>query len=193
MMRKRNEFDDRMISHRSFTKILILVIEIALVIFGAFAITHYGMKYFTVSDETMLPNLKMGDKILINQMSYHLHKVKRFDVVLIRESGAEHNFYSLERVVGLPGETIQIKSGVLLINGKFKKEPQNFPKMKNSGLAKNKITLDADEYFVLGDNRNSSEDSRNAEIGNVIKSDIMGKAWIRCNHFAFVRHIHHLK
>lgn len=170
-------------------QIIITVVEAAVIIGIAYAITHYGLETFTVSSQDMMPTLESGDRILVNKISYHLHSVKRNDVVIVKQNGAEHNYYSAERVLGLPGETVQIQDGLLYINGKKLKESFDFPVMENGGLALEEITLDSGEYFVLCDNRNNGEDSRNASVGNILKENIVGKAWIRMNTVEFVKNI----
>ena len=165
---------------RIFKQCLIAVLEIAAVVFLAFAITHYGMETFTVAGQYMSPTLNDGDKILVNKMSYRIHSIKRNDVVVVKQSGSEHNYYSVERVIALPGEKIQIKSGKVYINGKELEEKYDFPVMENGGLA-----ID----FVLCDNRNNGEDSRNATVGNILKENIVGKAWIRMNTLQFISHL----
>jgi len=94
--------------------------------------------------------------------------------------------YNIKRIIGLPGETVEIVDGVVYVNGSILSEPINIDKMNNSGLAGEEISLDENEYFVLGDNRNNSEDSRFANIGNILKDDIVGKAWIKINKFNFI-------
>lgn len=162
-------------------KILITVLEVCVVILLGYLFTHKGMQIFTVSGQDMNPTLENGDRILVNKMSYRIHSIKRNDVVIVRQSGSEHNYYSPERVIGLPGETVQIKEGRVYIDGEKLKEKYDFPAMENGGLALEEITLDEDEYFVLCDNRNSGEDSRNANVGNVLRENIIGKAWFRMN------------
>jgi signal peptidase I len=170
-------------------KILLTVIEVLLVVAAAFAITHYGLETFTVSGQYMSPTLKNGDKLLVNKMCYRIHSIKRNDVVVVEQSGSEHNYYSVERVIGLPGEKVQIKDGSVYINGKKLKEKYDFSKMENGGLALEAVTLDAGEYFVLCDNRNNGEDSRNANVGNISRENIVGKAWIRMNTLEFIKHL----
>ena len=92
----------------------------------------------------------------------------------------------MERVIGLPGEKVQILEGQVYINGKKLKEKLDFPLMDNGGLAEDAFTLEKGQYFVLGDNRNECEDSRNATVGNISRKSIVGKAWIRMNSFTFV-------
>ena len=116
-------------------KILITVAEICVVVALGYLITHYGMQIFTVSGQDMNPTLENGDRILVNKLSYRIHSIKRNDVVIVRLSGSEHNYYSAERVIGLPGETVQIKEGRVYIDGEKLKEKYTFPAMENGGLA----------------------------------------------------------
>lgn len=169
--------------------ILITLVEVLVVVFAAFAITHYGMETFTVSGQYMSPTLENGDKILVNKLSYHIHSIKRNDVVIVQQSGSEHNYYTVERVIGLPGEEVQIREGRVYINGKKLKESYDFPKMENGGLAMEPVILEDEEYFVLCDNRNNGEDSRNANVGNIAEEDIVGKAWVRMNTIEFISHL----
>lgn len=170
-------------------KILLLAVETSAVIFLAYAVIHYGMVTFTVSGQYMSPTLEHDDKILVNKISYRLHSVKRNDLVIVEQSGSEHNYYSVERVIGLPGEEIQIKDGSVYIDGEKLKEKYDFPVMENGGLALEPVILDEDEYFVLCDNRNNGEDSRNANVGNILKDNIVGKAWVRMNTVELVSYI----
>ena len=82
-------------------------------------------------------------------------------------------------MIGLPGETVQISNGAVLINGEVYNENKNFPEISNAGLASDGVSLESGEYFVLGDNRNHSQDSRDPSVGEVKKDTIMGKAWVR--------------
>ena len=87
-----------------------------------------------------------------------------------------HTIYYVKRVIGVPGDKVQIKSGLLYVNGELY-DTEDTDTIKNAGVAEEEITVGEDEYFVLGDNRNSSEDSRYANIGNIKKEYIKGKAW----------------
>lgn len=85
----------------------------------------------------------------------------------------------IKRIIGLPGETVQIKDGRILIDGKIMEEADSFESIENPGMAENEILLKNGEYFVLGDNRNNSEDSRFGDIAKVKKMNIIGKLWFR--------------
>ena len=157
----------------------ILVIEVIAAIVLAFLVTRYGFERTDVSGNSMNPILQDGDSILVNKTAYMLFSPSRNDVIVFRQDGQEHSYYSVKRVVGLPGETVQIVEGVLYINDKPYEEINKVDKMITAGVAEEKITLEKGEYFVLGDNRNQSEDSRYSSVGMVTKKEIVGKAWIR--------------
>lgn len=170
-------------------RILLFLVEIILVVLLAYVITHYGLERMTVTGEYMSPTLQDGDEILIDRMRYRVFSIKRNDIVVVQHNGSEHNYYTVERVIGMPGEKIRIEDGEVYINGKKIKERYDFPKMENGGLALEEITIEEDEYFMLCDNRNQCEDSRNANIGNVHKQNIIGAAWLRTNSLALISHI----
>ena len=193
-MRYDYDYDGNSVSKRDILiEVLITIVEIAVVVAAAFLVARFGLESMNISGSNMEPTLKDGDNILINKMSYKLHSVKRNDIVVVKQDGSEHNYYVVQRVIGLPGEKVKISNGEVYINGKVLNEKYNFPLMKNGGLALEEITLDDDEYFMLCDNRNDCEDSRNASVGNVLKSNIIGKAWIRTDSFAFISMINGFK
>ena len=146
-------------------------------IFLAFVIVFsIGMRTSVIGD-SMEPALYNGQEILMNRVVYKLSSPKRNDVVVFLPNGNENSHYYVKRVIGLPGGTIQIKDGKVYINGVLLNEDDALDQMIDAGIAQNELTLAADEYFVLGDNRNSSEDSRSGNIGAVKKDNIIGKAW----------------
>lgn len=146
-------------------------------IFLAFVIVFsIGMRTSVIGD-SMEPALYNGQEILMNRVVYKLSSPKRNDVVVFLPNGNENSHYYVKRVIGLPGETIQIKDGKVYINGVLLNEDDALDQMIDAGIAQNELTLAADEYFVLGDNRNSSEDSRSGNIGALKKDNIIGKAW----------------
>ena len=125
----------------------------------------------------MEPVLYNGQGILINRFIYRLTSPKRGDIVAFLPNGNKNSHYYLKRVVGLPGETVQIIGGYVYINGELLLEGENYDKIADPGIAENEIILGSDEFFVLGDNRNNSEDSRSGNIGAIKKETIAGKAW----------------
>lgn len=164
-----------------------LVLETVAVIVLAFFAVRFSFERTAVPGDSMEPTLSAEASIIINKLSYLREGPERFDVIVFEESDEAHQYYHVKRVIGLPGETIQIVNGVVYINDEPLNEAvKDLPKMHLSGLATEPITLDEDEYFVLGDNRNKSEDSRFANIGNVTKEQIVGKAWITLDPFNII-------
>lgn len=174
---------------RTIREIILWVVELAAVILLSYVIVAFGLVRISMIGESMSPTLADGNSIIVNKMVYRFSSPKRFDVVVFKQNGSEHSYYNIKRVIGLPGETVQIKDGEIYIDGDKLEEEYDFDSISNGGLANEAITLDSKEYFVLGDNRNASEDSRYANIGLVIKDDIVGKAWIRVNPFNFISKI----
>ncbi len=142
---------------------------------GIAVIYAFGIRTSVVG-ESMEPTLSNGQEVLINKIAYQFTAPKQGDVIVFRPNGNENAHLSVKRVVATPGDRIQIVQGKVVINGsiytKDKAEDTRDP-----GLAANEIVLGADEYFVLGDNRRNSEDSRSANIGNISRGMIEGKAW----------------
>lgn len=167
-------------------EIFIWAAQIAAVIFLAYFIIYYCVEKTTVIGSSMENTLSANDQIIINKFIYRISDPKRFDVIVFKQSGKEHSFYNIKRIIGLPGETIQIRDGAVYINGEELEEIIEVEEMINYGLAAEEIVLEENEYFVLGDNRNNSEDSRFASIGNITREEIIGKAFLRLSPFNFV-------
>lgn len=182
--------DDSNVKRKKIIKeVIIWAVEIIAVILLAYFLVEYAVEKTTVVGESMETTLQEGDKIVINKLAYRFSKPKRFDVIVFKQSGKEHSYYNIKRIIGLPGETVQIEDGVVYINDEPIKEKSAVDVIKNPGLSVEPIILEDKEYFVLGDNRNLSEDSRFANIGNVVFDDIIGKAWIRLKPFNFVNEL----
>ena len=160
-----------------FKEVMSWVIECAIVIFIAYTlVTFFGCRT-TVVGNAMNDTLTNEEQILVNRFVYNVSSPKQGDVIAFLPNGNEKSHYYVRRVVACPGETIQIKGGVVYVNGEVYQEKIMVASIEDAGVASEEIKLGDDEYFVLGDNRNNSEDSRLANIGNVKKSYIIGKAW----------------
>lgn len=146
------------------------------ILIAAVLVFSIGMRT-SVIGVSMEPGLYNGQEILINHFLYKIVSPKRGDVIVFLPNGNQNTHYYVKRVVGLPGETVQIKDERLYINGVLAEEDEIYDKMADAGIAENEITLGSDEYFVLGDNRNNSEDSRSGNIGPIKRDNITGKAW----------------
>ena len=135
-----------------------------------------GMK-ISVIGVSMEPALYNGQEVLVNRFVYKLLAPNRGDIVVFLPNGNQNSHYYLKRVVGLPGEHVQIIGGYVYIDGAPLEENDVYDKISDPGIAENEIVLGSAEYFVLGDNRNNSEDSRSGNIGPVSRDTITGKAW----------------
>lgn len=152
-------------------------------------VSFFGQRVSNAGD-SMSPVLKNGDVVLINRIVYDARKPKRGEIIAFRPNGNENAHYCIKRVVGLPGETVQIKDGKIYIDGKVQKKDIYTSDLDFAGIAEKKLTLGETEYFVLGDNSAGSDDSRLADIGNVKREDIGGKVWFVTNigkNFGFVK------
>lgn len=150
------------------------VLKFVFVVFCAFFIIRFLCFSYTVQGDSMEPALKKDEKHLVNRLIYRVKNPKRYDIIVFKSDDAESRDFYVKRVVGLPGETVEIKNGNTYVNGK---KTKHFSKEKilSPGLAAEKITLKKNQYFVLGDNYNNSEDSRSASVGNVKSENVIGK------------------
>ena len=166
------------------------VFQIVLVCLCAFVfVWYFGQRVSTVGD-SMSPKLSNGDVVLVNRFAYNVTSPKRGDIIVFKPKGNENSHYYIKRIIGLPGETVEIIEGSVYINGEKLKEDYTATEINDVGIVSEKITLGGDEYFVLGDDRDKSEDSRMADVGNVKRSYIYGKAWFLLSpfdHMGFIK------
>lgn len=153
--------------------------EIAITLMLAFTAVYFVGLRTSVVGQSMTETLNSGEEILVNRFIYKVTNPKPNDIIVFLPNGNEKSHYYVKRVVAVPGDTVLISDGKLYVNGELFEEEAAVEDMEEAGLASEEITLGADEYFVLGDNRNNSEDSRYANIGNIKKDYIIGKAWFR--------------
>jgi len=182
---KKDNDEEAEASKDSLGKEVISVILNVLICFVVvFLITHFVGQRTVVSGSSMEDTLSDKDNLIVDKISYRLHDPERFDVVVFPPKYEEDTYY-IKRIIGLPGEVVRIDSaGVIYINGEVLTESYGTETILNAGLAENEILLGPDEYFVLGDNRNNSTDSRFESVGNVEGDDIVGKAWLRVYPFS---------
>ena len=154
-------------------------VEILIVLVIAFVFVYYIGMRTSVVGQSMSPTLESRQEILVNRFLYSLSDPKPNDVVVFLPNGNEKSHYYVKRIIGVPGDKVKIEDGAVYVNGELFEEAVETAAVLDAGLAEEEVTLGEDEYFVLGDNRNNSEDSRYANIGNVKKEYIVGKAWLR--------------
>lgn len=151
--------------------------QIAVVCVIAFVLVWFFGQRVSNAGDSMKPVLQNGDVVLVNRLIYNASKPKRGDIIAFKPNGNENTHYSIKRIVGLPGETVQIKDGSVYINDVETLEHIFAENIEEAGIADEPVVLKGNEYFVLGDNHSSSDDSRMADIGNVKRREIYGKVW----------------
>ena len=176
---KENKDDEKLTAGSILKELGSLLINIAICFVIVFLITHFIGQRTVVSGSSMEDTLSNGDNLIVDRISYRFGDPERFDVVVFPYQYEEDTYY-IKRIIGLPGETVHIDdAGTIYINGQVLEENYGTEVMTNPGLASQELILGPDEYFVLGDNRNNSTDSRFDAVGNIKGADIVGKAWVR--------------
>ncbi len=149
------------------------------VLLVAYLVVHFIGQRTEVIGPSMEYTLMDGDNLIVDKISYRLNDPERFDIVVFPYRYDRKTYY-IKRIIGLPGETVQIlEDGTILINGEKLTEYYGKEVILDAGRAIEPVTLSDDEYFVMGDNRNNSRDSRYEDVGNIKKSEFIGKVWIK--------------
>lgn len=164
-----------------------------------YLVIHFVGQRTIVKGASMEPTLigkdeydpdKVYDNLIVDKITYRFNDPKRFDIIVFPYRYSDEKY--IKRIIGLPGETVQIDTdGNIYIDGNVLKEGYGREVIQSPGRAIEPITLGDDEYFVLGDNRNNSSDSRATDVGNIRRSEIIGRAWLRIwplNRFGFLKH-----
>lgn len=164
--------------------ILKFITDLAVVICLAYLIVSLLGNRFVVVGNSMNESLKNDDVLLIDKVTYEFVDPERFDLILFEASGINAGKSYVKRIIGLPGETVSIENGKIYINGMVLENDVTDIQILTPGLAGESVTLGENEYFVLGDNRNNSEDSRFYTVGNINRKDIVGRPWVRVYPFS---------
>lgn len=174
MAYKRKINGSKSIAEEILTGIMYLIV---IVILTSTIITYVGQRTL-VSGSSMEPMFQDGDNLIIDKLSYRFNAPERYDIIVFPYKYQEDVYY-IKRIIGMPGDTIQVHDGEVYINDFLLEESFGNEPMETAGLASEPILLGDNEYFVLGDNRNHSSDSRDPGVGILTKKDIIGKAWVR--------------
>lgn len=154
-------------------------------------LVKYVAQRTTVSGSSMEPMIHDGDSLIVDKITYRFGDPERFDIIVFPFEYQQDTYY-IKRIIGLPGESVRIdEDGNIYINGEILEEHYGAEVIKDPGNAYNEVILREDQYFVLGDNRNNSSDSRNPAVGLIHRDNIVGRAWLRIfpfDSFGFIRH-----
>ena len=154
-------------------------VAILVVVILAYSIITFGIQSVTMIGQSMDPALTNQDVVLINKRAYTFSNPKRYDIIAFKLKEDSESYFNIKRIIGLPGETVQIKNGKIFIDEKVLTDLPFEDLIMTEGLAVEEITLGENEYFVMGDNCNNSEDSRYVNIGNILEKEISGKVFFR--------------
>lgn len=159
--------------------ILEYAVYLFIIIFVLFLAPRFIMEKILIDGSSMENSLSDGEHVLIEKVSRYFNGPERFEIVVFTKTHGTYEKTYVKRVIGLPGETVRIEENRIYINGEVLEENFGKDPMENAGIAANEITLGEDEYFVLGDNRIISMDSRNAAVGVVKKEELVGVVFLR--------------
>lgn len=171
-------------------ELLTMLLYVAIVLVMTFLVVRFVGQRTEVKGHSMEPTLDNGDNLIVDKISYRFRDPQRFDIIVFPFKYKDDTYY-IKRIIGLPGETVQIKDGKIYINGEVLEENYGKEVIEDPKLAAEPVTLGEDEYFVMGDNRNNSSDSREPSVGNIKREDIIGRAFLRIwplNHFGILKH-----
>ena len=160
-------------------EILSTSVYLLVVLLVTYLIVNYVGQRTQVVGSSMESTLSDGDNLIVDKITYRFQDPERYDIIVFPFKYEKSTYY-IKRIIGLPGESVRIdNNGVIYVNGEIMNENYGREVILDPGVAKNEITLGEDEYFVLGDNRNNSTDSRDPMVGNIHRDDILGRAWLR--------------
>lgn len=167
--------------NRVMKEMISTLLYLLIVLCITYFVIHYVGQRTEVWGASMETTLNDGDNLIVDKITYRFRDPQRFDIIVF-PFRYEENTYYIKRIIGLPGETVQIDlDGTIYIDGEVLEETygREVIKPENVGIAIEPVALEEDEYFVMGDNRNNSSDSRTEVVGNIHRDDIIGRAWLR--------------
>lgn len=173
--------DRRKKSMKVLKEIFGWIIYILTVICVTYLIVTYVGQRTKVSGPSMEATLQNGDNLIVDKISYRFREPERFEIIVFPYQYAEDTFY-IKRIIGMPGETLQIIDGYVYIDGELLEEDvygKEVIEQTKMGIADEPVVLGEDEYFVMGDNRNHSSDSRDPSVGVLKRDQLVGRAWLR--------------
>ena len=172
-------FKKREIVYRPFETVFKIITDIVMIICFTYLIVIAFFDKITITGHSMNNTLQNNQTVLLNTIAYSVKAPERYDLIAFKTGKKDNTSIYVRRVIGLPGETVQIQDGKIYIDGKELTEDICNEEIYNAGFAAEPVKLGYDEFFVLGDNRNNSDDSRYSNIGTVKRDMIIGKPWLR--------------
>ena len=175
------DLDKEKVEEKEFSwirEILSTAVYLLVVVALTFLFVQFVGQRTHVNGDSMNVTLEDGDNLIVDKLSYRFSDPKRFDIIVFPYQYQEKTYY-IKRIIGMPGETVQVIDGMVYIDGEMLDETYGMEIMQYAGVASEPITLGEEEYFVLGDNRNNSSDIRDPSVGNIQEDQIIGKAFLR--------------
>lgn len=171
--------------------ILEMLLYFAFVVIFVVLVHQFVGQQIEVNGSSMENTLHSRDHLILEKISYETGDPKRFDIIVFKPYSDQNKTYYIKRVIGLPGDTVQIIGSEIYVNEELLIENYGKDPIEDGGIANEPIVLGKDEYFLMGDNRNNSTDSRDPRVGIVDRSQILGRAWVRIwplNDFGVLEH-----
>ncbi len=172
--------------HKKKSAILEYAVYVLIVVFVLFLAPKFLLEKILVDGTSMENSLYDGEQVLLEKVSRYFDGPERFDVVVFTKNHGTYTKTYIKRIIGLPGETVQIIENCIYINGEVLEEEFGKNPMDTAGIAATPILLGENEYFVLGDNREVSVDSRNKAVGTVKKGELDGVVFFRIAPFSAI-------
>ena len=170
--------------HKKKYAFLEYAVYVFIIVFVLFIAPKYLMEKVLVDGTSMEESLYDGEQVLIEKVSRYFSDPERFDVVVFTKNHGTYTKTYIKRIIGLPGETVQIIGDTIFINGAELEESFGKDPMDSAGIAAEPVELGEGEYFVLGDNRLISLDSRDRSVGKVKKEELEGVVFLRVAPFS---------